>query len=55
MNKTIELERKVAALIKRAKEEGKKMDIKSSSHSSLHKIIKTKEQADLFMKHLKEA
>ncbi|MDR3713218.1 MAG: hypothetical protein P4L51_10415 [Puia sp.] len=32
-----------------------KVDVKSSGSSSLHKIIKTKKQADLFMKLLKEA
>jgi hypothetical protein len=53
MEKTIE--RKLAALTKRAKENGKKAEAKLAVSSSLHQVIKTKEQADLFMKLLKEA
>jgi hypothetical protein len=46
---------KVAALTKKAKENGKKADTKLTGSSSLHQVIKTKQQADLFMKLLKEA
>lgn len=46
---------KLAALTKKAKENGKKAEVKLATNSSLHKVIKTKEQADLFMKLLKEA
>lgn len=53
MNKTIE--RKVAALTKKAKENGKKAEAKAVVSSSLHRVIKTKEQANLFMKLLREA
>jgi hypothetical protein len=53
MKKTIA--RKLAALTQRAKENGKKSDVKMATVSSLHQVIKTKEQADLFMKLLKEA
>lgn len=53
MNKTIE--RKVAALAKKAKGSGKKTEAKLAVNSSLHQVIKTKEQAALFMKLLKEA
>jgi len=53
MNKTIE--RKLAALTKKAKENGQKADVKLAVSSSLHRVIKTKEQANLFMKLLKEA
>jgi hypothetical protein len=53
MNKTIT--RKIAALTKKAKESGKKGDVKLATSSSLHRVIKTKEQAALFMKLLKEA
>jgi hypothetical protein len=49
------IENKVAALAKRAKENGKKPAVKLAPSSSLHQVIKTKEQADLFMKLLKEA
>lgn len=49
------LARKVAALTRKAKENGKKADVKLSTSSSLHQVIKTKEQAALFMKLLKEA
>ncbi|WP_153825442.1 hypothetical protein [Niastella caeni] len=53
MNKTIE--RKLAALNKKAKEDGRKAEAKAPVSSSLHRVIKTKEQANLFMKLLKEA
>jgi hypothetical protein len=46
---------KVEALTKKAKENGKKTSAKLVSHSSLHHVIKTKEQAALFMKLLKDA
>ena len=49
------IERKVAALTKKARENGKKPDAKLAVSSSLHQVIKTKEQAALFMKLLKEA
>ena len=49
------IERKLAALTKRAKESGRKAEPKLAVSSSLHQVIKTKEQADLFMKLLKEA
>jgi hypothetical protein len=49
------LARKVAALTKKAKENGKTGDVKLATSSSLHQVIKTKEQAALFMKLLKEA
>lgn len=47
--------RKVAALTKKAREKGKKPEVQTVTSSSLHKVIKTKEQAALFMKLLKEA
>jgi len=53
MKKTIA--RKVAALTKKAKEQGKKPEVNLATSSSLHQVIKTKEQAALFMKLLKEA
>lgn len=53
MKKTIA--RKVAALTKKAREKGQKPEVKLASSSSLHQVIKTKEQAALFMKLLKEA
>jgi hypothetical protein len=53
MNKTIE--RKLAALTKKAKGTGKKAEVKLATSSSLHQVIKTKEQAALFMKLLREA
>ena len=47
---------KVKELTKRAKESGKTRDTKIRVPvSSLGKVIRTKEQADLFMKLLKEA
>jgi hypothetical protein len=53
MKKTIA--KKVAALTKKAKSQGKKPEVKLATSSSLHQVIKTKEQAALFMKLLKEA
>ncbi|MBO9564749.1 MAG: hypothetical protein J7621_18365 [Niastella sp.] len=53
MEKTIE--RKVAALTKKAKTSGKKAEARVAVSSSLHQVIKTKQQAALFMKLLKEA
>lgn len=47
--------RKIAALTKKARKDGRKADVKLATSSSLHQVIKTKEQADLFMKLLKEA
>jgi len=46
---------RIEKLAKRAKASTVKAEVKSSGHSSLHQIIKTKQQADLFMKLLKEA
>ena len=46
---------RVLALAKRAREQGKKQNVKTVGSSSLHQVIKTKEQADRFMKSLKEA
>ena len=52
------IEQQVKELIERAEREGRK-DVKPSravhNRSSLHKIIKTKEQAAAFMKSLKAA
>jgi hypothetical protein len=53
MDKSIE--RKVAALTKKAKENGRNTPVKLSTSSSLHQVIRTKEQANLFMKLLREA
>lgn len=53
MEKTIE--RKVAALTRKAKGSGKKAEAKLAVSSSLHQVIKTKEQAAMFMKLLREA
>lgn len=53
MKKTIS--GKIAALTQKAKKGGKKADVKMATASSLHQVIKTKEQAALFMKLLKEA
>jgi hypothetical protein len=46
------VENKIAALMEKAKNEGRKGKTSSASRngSSLHKIIKTKEQAATFMK-----
>ena len=49
------LHKRVEALAKKARENEKMKDIRTVSTSSLHQIIKTKEQADRFMKLLKEA
>jgi len=50
------LEKKLQALTKKAKEAGRKEKPSSSrNRSSLHKIIKTKKQADIVMKLLQEA
>jgi hypothetical protein len=49
------LARRVEQLAKKASKSTVKVDLKTSSNSSLHQIIKTKQQADLFMKLLKEA
>jgi len=46
---------RIEKLAKRASKTSMKPGIKSSGSSSLHQIIKTKQQADLFMKLLKEA
>ena len=46
------LHNRVLALAKRAREEGKKQNIKTVGSSSLHQVIKTREQADKFMKSL---
>jgi hypothetical protein len=48
------VEMQIQALTKKAKKEGVKLPPDSSrSRSSLHQIIKTKEQADRFMKLLR--
>jgi len=49
------LHSRVSALAKKAREEGKRQNIKTVGSSSLHQVIKTKEQADKFMKLLREA
>jgi hypothetical protein len=49
------LEEKVAALTKKAKEEGKKIKSRKLPKSSLEQFVKTQAQADLLMKWLKEA
>ena len=49
------LDDKIAAFIKKAKDEGKKIKVRNPPKSSLERFIKTKAQADLFMKLLKEA
>ena len=46
---------RIETLAKRASSTVVKADVKPSGNSSLHQIIKTKQQADLFMKLLKEA
>ncbi|HWK06777.1 MAG TPA: hypothetical protein VNS58_24245 [Puia sp.] len=46
---------RIETLAKRASATAVKADVKSSGNSSLHQIIKTKQQADLFIKLLKEA
>lgn len=50
-----ELNSRIEKLAQRANVKAVKVDVKSSGHSSLHQVIKTKQQADLFMKLLKEA
>ena len=49
------LEKRLAELSKKAKVNNSKIEVKSQASSSLHIVIKTKAQADLFMKLLKEA
>jgi len=49
------LNERVAALAKKARANGQVKDVRTVSASSLHQIIKTKEQAARFMKLLKEA
>lgn len=46
---------RIEKLAKRANKSAVKIEVKTSGNSSLHQIIKTKQQADLFMKLLKEA
>ena len=46
---------KIAALTRKAKENGMKIKVRQPRRSSLEQVIKTKAQADLFMKLLKEA
>ncbi|HSC36613.1 MAG TPA: hypothetical protein VLD19_02030 [Chitinophagaceae bacterium] len=46
---------RIEKLAKRASKSVVKADVKPSGNSSLHQIIKTKQQADMFMKLLKEA
>lgn len=46
---------RIEKLAKRASKTAMKKDVKTSGSSSLHQIIKTKQQADMFMKLLKEA
>jgi hypothetical protein len=46
---------RIEGLAKKASKSAVKADVKLSGNSSLHQIIKTKQQADLFMKLLKEA
>jgi hypothetical protein len=54
MKETVEA--KAKALIENARKNGKSLKIPTSrNRSSLHKIIKTKEQALVFMKLLKSA
>jgi hypothetical protein len=45
---------KVAALTRKARQNARKPEAKLVANSSLHQVIKTKAQADLFMKLLKE-
>lgn len=49
------LHNKIMAITKKAREQGNKPNLKTVGSSSLHHVIKTKEQADLFMKLLKQA
>jgi hypothetical protein len=46
---------KIEALLKKASESKMPAKMPRPPYSSLHKIIKTKEQADRFMKQLREA
>ena len=50
-----QLNTRIDKLVKKASLKTAKVEVRSSGHSSLHQIIKTKQQADLFMKLLKEA
>jgi len=50
-----QLAKRIEQLAKRASSSAVKANVKPSGNSSLHQIIKTKQQADLFMKLLKEA
>jgi transcriptional regulator with XRE-family HTH domain len=50
------VQKKIDALLKKAQESKiSSKKVKSNKPSSLHQIIKTKEQADRFMKQLREA
>jgi len=49
------LNSRIEKLVKTARVSATKAEVKAAGHSSLHQIIKTKQQADLFMKLLKEA
>jgi hypothetical protein len=49
------ISQKIERLTRKAKLQGKKAAVKVPVQSSLHHVIKTKEQADLFMKLLKDA
>jgi len=49
------LHKRVEALAKKARANGQLKDVRTVHASSLHQIIKTKEQAARFMKLLKEA
>lgn len=53
MEKNLQL--KIEALQKKARENGKVIKPSSRRRSSLHEIIKTKEQAERFMKILQSA
>ena len=46
---------KIERLTRQAKSQGQKVELKIPVQSSLHHVIKSKQQADLFMKLLKEA
>jgi hypothetical protein len=46
---------KIERLTRQAKSQGKKTEVKVPVQSSLHHVIKSKQQADLFMKLLKDA
>jgi hypothetical protein len=49
------ISKKIESLTRQAKTSGKKVEAKVPVQSSLHHVIKSKQQADLFMKLLKEA